>query len=149
MVTVEFDGVYDHAEVWINGQFVGGRPYGYSSFALELTPHLKFGAEDNVLAVRVDHSRFADSRWYTGSGIYRHVRLRVTDPLRIAPLGHVCHHAGGDRGCGDRADRDRRCRTAPASARDLRRAIGRPRPRRPGWWRARPSAGNRGTRART
>ena len=87
VVTVEFDGVYDHAEVWLNGQFVGGRPYGYSSFALELTPYLKFGADDNVLAVRVDHSRFADSRWYTGSGIYRNVRLVVADPLRIAHWG--------------------------------------------------------------
>ncbi len=86
-VTVEFDGVYANAEVWLNGQFVGGRPYGYSSFALELTPLLKPEVEDNVLAVRVDHSRFADSRWYTGSGIYRQVRLVVTDPLRIAHWG--------------------------------------------------------------
>jgi beta-galactosidase len=86
-VAVEFDGVYANAEVWLNGQFVGGRPYGYSSFALELTPFLKSGAADNVLAVRVDHSRFADSRWYTGSGIYRQVRLVVADPLRIAHWG--------------------------------------------------------------
>lgn len=86
-VAVEFDGVYDYAEVWINGHFVGGRPYGYSSFECELTPLLRFGAGENVLAVRVDHSRFADSRWYTGSGIYRHVRLRITDPLRIAHWG--------------------------------------------------------------
>ncbi len=86
-VAVEFDGVYDHAEVWINGHFVGGRPYGYSSFECVLTPLLKFGAGDNVLSVRVDHSRFADSRWYTGSGIYRHVRLRLTDKLRIGHWG--------------------------------------------------------------
>ena len=86
-VAVEFDGVYDYAEVWLNGQFVGGRPYGYASFALELTPYLKFGSTDNVLAVRVDHSRFADSRWYTGSGIYRNVRLVVTDQLRVAHWG--------------------------------------------------------------
>ncbi len=86
-IAVEFDGVYANAEVWLNGQFVGGRPYGYSSFALELTPYLKFGADDNVLAVRVDHSRFADSRWYTGSGIYRNVQLVVADPLRIAHWG--------------------------------------------------------------
>ena len=86
-VAVEFDGVYANAEVWLNGQLVGGRPYGYSSFALELTPFLKSGAADNVLAVRVDHSRFADSRWYTGSGIYRQVRLVVADPLRIAHWG--------------------------------------------------------------
>ena len=86
-ITVEFDGVYANAEIWLNGQFVGGRPYGYSSFALELTPYLKFGAGDNVLTVRVDHSRFADSRWYTGSGIYRNVRLVATDPLHIAHWG--------------------------------------------------------------
>jgi beta-galactosidase len=88
IVTVEFDGIYDHSEVWINGHFIGGRPYGYSSFECELTPLLKFGAQENVVAVRVDHSRFADSRWYTGSGIYRHVRLRVTDPLHSAHWGN-------------------------------------------------------------
>jgi beta-galactosidase len=84
---IEFDGVYDHSEVWINGHFVGGRPYGYSSFECPLTPFLKFGGPDNVIAVRVDHSRFADSRWYTGSGIYRHVRMRFTPPLHIAHWG--------------------------------------------------------------
>jgi len=84
---VEFDGIYDYSEVWINGHFVGGRPYGYSSFECVLTPLLKLGGADNVIAVRVDHSRFADSRWYTGSGIYRHVRLRFTDPLHIAHWG--------------------------------------------------------------
>jgi len=86
-VAIEFDGVYDYAEVWINGQFAGGRPYGYSSFQCELTPLLRFGEQENVVAVRVDHSRFADSRWYTGSGIYRHVRLRITDRLRIVHWG--------------------------------------------------------------
>ena len=86
LVAVEFDGIYDYSEVWLNGHFVGGRPYGYSSFECVLTPLARFGAE-NVLAVRVDHSRFADSRWYTGSGIYRHVRLRLTDKLRIAHWG--------------------------------------------------------------
>jgi beta-galactosidase len=87
LVAIEFDGVYDHAEVWINGHFGGGRPYGYSSFECDLTPHLKFGGGENVVAVRVDHSRFADSRWYTGSGIYRHVRLRMTERLRLAQWG--------------------------------------------------------------
>jgi beta-galactosidase len=86
LVTVEFDGVYDHAEVWINGQFVGGRPYGYSSFQFDLTRHLRFDG-DNVLAVRVDHSRYADSRFYTGSGIYRHVWLCLTDRLHIGQWG--------------------------------------------------------------
>jgi len=86
-VTVEFDGIYDYSEIWINGAFVGARPYGYSSFAVDLAPGLKFGPEENVVAVRVDHSRFADSRWYTGSGIYRHVRLVVTGPLHIGHWG--------------------------------------------------------------
>jgi beta-galactosidase len=86
LATIEFDGAYDNAEVWVNGQYVGGRPYGYSSFECKLTPHLKFQG-DNVIAVRVDHSRFADSRWYTGSGIYRHVRLRLEDPLHIGHWG--------------------------------------------------------------
>ena len=86
-VMVEFDGIYCNSQVWINGQFVGRRPYGYSSFQYDLTPHVRFGNEDNLLAVRVDHSKVADSRWYTGSGIYRHVRLRVTDKLHIAHWG--------------------------------------------------------------
>jgi len=86
LVAVEFDGIYNYSEIWINGHHVGGRPYGYSSFECVLTPLVRFGAE-NVLAVRVDHSRFADSRWYTGSGIYRHVRLRLTDKLCIAHWG--------------------------------------------------------------
>lgn len=85
-VTIELDGVYDYSEVWINGTFVGARPYGYSSFAYDLTPYLKFG-KDNVVAVRVDHSRFTDSRWYSGSGIYRHVRLVVMDQRHIAHWG--------------------------------------------------------------
>jgi len=85
--TLEFDGVYDWSEVWINGQLVGGRPYGFSSFQIDLTPYAKFGSADNVVAVRVDHSRFADSRYYTGSGIYRHVRLCLTDQLHIAQWG--------------------------------------------------------------
>jgi beta-galactosidase len=87
VVTIEFDGVYDYSEVWINGQLVGGRPYGFSSFQVDLTPFIKFGSDDNVVAVRVDHSRFADSRFYTGSGIYRNVRLVITDKLRIAHWG--------------------------------------------------------------
>jgi beta-galactosidase len=87
LVTVEFDGVYDHSQVYINGFVVGGRAYGYSSFECDLTPYMKFGPDDNVLAVRVDHSKYADSRWYTGSGIYRSVRLRVTDKRHIAQNG--------------------------------------------------------------
>ena len=87
VIGIEFDGVYDHSEVWINGYLVGRRPSGYSSFRYELTPHVKFGNAENVLAVRVDHTRFADSRWYTGSGIYRHVRLTIQNPLHIGHWG--------------------------------------------------------------
>jgi hypothetical protein len=58
-IAIEFDGVYDHAEVFVNGHLACGRPYGYSSFECPLTPHAKFGGADNVIAVRVDHSRFA------------------------------------------------------------------------------------------
>jgi beta-galactosidase len=86
-VAIEFDGVYDYSEVWINGQFVGGRPLGFIGFQYDLTPYLKWNSGDNVIAVRVDHSRLADSRFYTGSGIYRNVRLVITDQLRIAPWG--------------------------------------------------------------
>jgi beta-galactosidase len=87
LVAVEFDGVYNNAEVWINGQFVGRRPYGYSSFYINLSPYLNFGKDENVLAVRVDHTRLPDSRWYTGSGIYRHVRLRIYDKLHVGRWG--------------------------------------------------------------
>lgn len=89
LVTIEFDGVYEYSEVWINGQFAGARPFGFASFAFDLTPYVNWNAADNVVAVRVDHSRFADSRFYTGSGIYRNVRLTLTDPLRIAHWGTV------------------------------------------------------------
>ena len=80
-VFLAFDGVYRDSDVWINGHLLGHRPYGYSSFEYELTPYLNFGAAANVVAVRVDHSAAADSRFYTGSGIYRHVWLTVTAPV--------------------------------------------------------------------
>src|SRR5436189_450460 len=86
LVFVEFDGVYRNSEVWINGSYLGKRPYGYSSFRYALTPHLRFGAR-NVIAVRVDNSQQPNSRWYSGSGIYRHVRLGTTDPLHVAKWG--------------------------------------------------------------
>ena len=71
--TIEFDGVYMNSTVWINGHELGTWPYGYSSFSYDLTPYLK--ASGNVIAVRVDNSLQPNSRWYSGSGIYRHVRL--------------------------------------------------------------------------
>jgi len=86
LLFVEFDGVYRNSEVWINGSYLGKRPYGYSSFRYALTPHLRLGAR-NVIAVRVDNSQQPNSRWYSGSGIYRHVRLVTSDPMHVAQWG--------------------------------------------------------------
>jgi hypothetical protein len=85
LVSVEFDGVSMNSEVWINGHFLGKRPYAFSTFSYDLTPHLHPGT--NVIAVRVDHSQIADSRFYIGSGIYRHVWLNATGKLHVARHG--------------------------------------------------------------
>ena len=81
-IFVEFDGVYRNSEVWINGTSVGKRPNGYISFRYDLTPYIKFG-ESNVMAVRVDNAQQPNSRWYSGSGIYRNVRLVITNPVHV------------------------------------------------------------------
>ena len=86
-VSIRFDGVYRDSTVWINGVRLGSRPYGYSTFEYDLTPHVRFGEASNLIAVRVDRSVVADSRWYPGAGIYRHVWLIVTGPVHIAPWG--------------------------------------------------------------
>jgi len=86
-VFIRFDGIYKNSEVWINGASLGKRWYGYVSFQYDLTEHLRWD-QPNILAVRVDNSR-QTCRWYSGSGIYRHVRLIVTDKLRITQWG-VC-----------------------------------------------------------
>ncbi|HEY1122951.1 MAG TPA: glycoside hydrolase family 2 TIM barrel-domain containing protein [Haloferula sp.] len=83
-VWVEFDGVMANAEVWINGHSLGKRPNGYVSFRYDLTQHLK---AKNVLVVKADTTPQPASRWYTGAGIYRHVRLVVADPVHVAPWG--------------------------------------------------------------
>ncbi|MCP4313558.1 MAG: glycoside hydrolase family 2 protein [Bacteroidetes bacterium] len=85
-ISIEFGGVYENSEVWINGHYLGKRPFGYISFHYDLTPHLDFKGE-NVLAVRVDNSKQPNARWYTGCGIYRHVWLVKTDRLHIARHG--------------------------------------------------------------
>ena len=79
-ITIEFDGVYKNSEVWINGNYLGKRPYGYISFSYELTPYLLFD-KANVIAIKVDNSQQPDSRWYSGSGIYRDVKLVITNQL--------------------------------------------------------------------
>ena len=85
-VSVEFEGIYMNATVYINGHELGTHPYGYTSFRHDLTPRLNSGGA-NVLAVRVDQSKHRNSRWYAGSGIYRHVWLNITDPVHVAPWG--------------------------------------------------------------
>jgi len=81
-VFVYFEGVYNHSEVFINGTSVGNRPNGYISFMYDLTPYIKSG-QVNVLSVRVDHSLERDSRWYSGSGIYRDVYLVYAQPVHL------------------------------------------------------------------
>ncbi|MEV6850347.1 glycoside hydrolase family 2 TIM barrel-domain containing protein [Actinoplanes sp. NPDC051411] len=85
LTELRFDGVYQNADVWLNGVHLGFHPFGYTGFAYDLTPHLNRGGT-NVLAVRVDNSG-QTSRWYSGSGIYRHTWLTVTGPVRIALWG--------------------------------------------------------------
>ncbi len=87
MTYISFDGVYRNSEVWINGNHLGKRPYGYSSFRYDLTPFLKYGEEDNVIAVKVDNSAQPNSRWYTGSGIYRNVWLTTTGKIAVDHWG--------------------------------------------------------------
>jgi beta-galactosidase len=85
-VFIEFEGVYMNAEVWLNQNYLGRHPYGYTTFAYDLTPYLKAG-EENTLTVKVDNDCQLNSRWYSGSGIYRHVWLMVTDPVHVGHWG--------------------------------------------------------------
>ncbi len=84
-IWIEFDGIYNNSTCWINGHKLGFRPNGYSSFFYALTPYLKEGA--NEIVVHVDRTNYADSRWYTGSGIYRDVRLVQTSSTHIPQWG--------------------------------------------------------------
>jgi beta-galactosidase len=83
---IYFDGAYNNSEVWINGAYLGKRPNGYISFQYDLTAFLNYGKE-NVIAVKLDHTKFGDSRWYTGSGIYRDVSLITVTPVHIKNWG--------------------------------------------------------------
>lgn len=86
---IYFEGAYNRSEVYLNGYLLGKRPNGYISFMYDMTPYLKEG--DNVLAVRIDHSRYADSRWYTGSGIYRDVWMISAPDIHFAQWGIGWH----------------------------------------------------------
>lgn len=85
-IFIDFDGVYMNSEVFINGHSLGVRPFGYISFRYDLTPYLKTDAM-NVVAVRVDNARQPNSRWYSGSGIYRNVWLVKTNPVHVGHWG--------------------------------------------------------------
>ena len=88
-VFLEFDGVYMNSTVYVNGQKVGTRPYGYSSFEYDITPYVREGR--NVVAVRVDNSDQPNSRWYSGCGIYRHVWLTRTNAIHVKHWGVYVH----------------------------------------------------------
>jgi beta-galactosidase len=83
---LRFDGVYMESEVWVNGQHVGYHPYGYTPFNYDITPYLNKKGEQNVVAVQVRNTG-KNSRWYSGSGIYRNVWLTVLEPVHIEPWG--------------------------------------------------------------
>ena len=84
VIHLDFEGVYRNAEVWLNGRRLGAHAYGYTPFSFDVTDRLRFD-RPNVIAVRVDNSRQPNSRWHSGSGIYRHVWLRTTSVISIAP----------------------------------------------------------------
>lgn len=86
VVTILFDGVYMNSDVWINGHHLGNHPYGYTAFEYDLSNYLKYGDAENVIAVEVKNEG-RNSRWYSGSGIYRHVYLQTTEKLHIATWG--------------------------------------------------------------
>ena len=111
-ILVEFEGVYRDAMVYVNGDYAGQRPYGYSLFRVDADRFLRFGADNEI---RVEARAHKDSRWYTGAGIYRDTWLLTGGLVRIAPGRRPRHHArhrrrtGGRRGRdqgGERLDRD-------------------------------------------
>lgn len=98
-IQILFEGAYLNSDVWINGHHLGHRPNGYISFYYDLTTHLK--EKDNVIAIRIDHSRPLSGRWYTGSGLYRSVYLLVHDKTHVDPWGVFFQSARVDK---DKAD---------------------------------------------
>ena len=86
-VSIEFDGVYKNNEVWINGHYLGKRPNGYVAFSYDLTEYLLPSPQKNVIVVKVDNSLQPDSRWYSGSGIYRNVRLILKNKTAVDQHG--------------------------------------------------------------
>ena len=85
--SIIFDGVYRNSEVWINGHYLGKRPNGYIGFQYDLSPYLNYGEKINEIIVKVDNSKQPNSRWYSGSGIFRNVWLQTTDKLHVEQWG--------------------------------------------------------------
>jgi beta-galactosidase len=86
-VSILFDGVYMESDVWINGKYVGFHPYGYTPFGYNITPFLNPDGPKNLIAVKVNNPG-KNSRWYSGSGIYRHVELVITNQVHLAQWGN-------------------------------------------------------------
>ncbi len=84
-IHIQFDGVYMNSDIWLNGQHLGNHTYGYTSFWFDVTDKIKFG-EKNTISVQVKNEG-QNSRWYSGSGIYRHVWLKMLEPAHISPWG--------------------------------------------------------------
>ena len=118
---LEFDGVYMNSDVWINGHKLGTRPYGYISFAYDITPYVTSGV--NVVAVRVDNSRQPSARWYTGSGIYRDVWLTLADPLHVGHWGTYVTTPHADSASADVAVRTRVENDYPAARTGVLRSV--------------------------
>jgi beta-galactosidase len=93
-IILQIDGAMSYSAVWLNGRFVGGWPYGYSSYQLDLTPFIRAGAE-NLLAIRLDNPNDS-SRWYPGAGIYRNVWLVKTSPVHVAQWGTFVANASSN-----------------------------------------------------
>jgi beta-galactosidase len=106
-VYIDFGGVYRNSEVWINGHALGKRPNGYISFRYDLTPYLYTGAKYNVIAVKADNSMQPNSRWYSGSGIYRNVRLVATGKIAVDHWGTFVTTGGIQSNDPDKAQNER------------------------------------------
>ncbi len=87
ITSIIFDGVYRNSQVWINGHYLGKRPNGYIGFQYELSPYLNYGDKINEIIVKVDNSKQPNSRWYSGSGIFRNVWLETTNKLHVDQWG--------------------------------------------------------------
>ncbi|BDU23940.1 glycoside hydrolase family 2 TIM barrel-domain containing protein [Flavobacterium sp. GSB-24] len=87
VTSITFDGVYKNSEVWVNGHYLGKRPNGYIGFQYEISKYLNYGDKNNEIIVKVDNSKQPNSRWYSGSGIFRNVWIETTDKLHVAQWG--------------------------------------------------------------